>query len=431
MSKPDPPKPPDFQAQAQAQGAANLAGGAQTSVLSNPNIIGPTGTRTITGGPTVGFDRPTVTETLSPEQQAIFDAQNRISQGVLDVGEAGLGRVGQTFAQPYDPSGLQNVYQPSLEGQPSLSGIDPSQLQQVTPLNAQGLPDLTGIDPSALQDVQNINLGELDPRQTQAGVAGRNAVTEALIAREAPRFERQREQTRNRLLTQGFNPGTEGFTEATDELSRAENDFRLAAQLAGGQEQSRLFGLESQLREQGLNEQQIRNITQQSLRGLNLGEQQAAGGLNLAARGQEFGERATTSQFEAQLRQQGLSEQQVQSAVNLMNRQQGVNEQFDLSRLTGDQRARQLQEELSLRNLPLNEINALRTGSQAQIPQFQQFSGSTVGPAPVFDAALAQGNFAQQNYQNQLAAGGGAFDLGGALLQGAGAAGGFGNLFSF
>ena len=177
MSKPDPPKPPDFQAQAQAQGQANLAAGAQSSVLSNPNFVGPTGTRTITGGPGVGFDRPTVTDVISPEQQALFDAQNRISQNLLTTGEEGLGRVSEAFGQPLDTSGFTDVFQLKREGVPELSGIDTSALQQVGPLTTEGLQDFSGIDTSQLGDVTGLDLSQLAQRQTQPGVAGRNAVT--------------------------------------------------------------------------------------------------------------------------------------------------------------------------------------------------------------------------------------------------------------
>ena len=38
---------------------------------------------------------------------------------------------------------------------------------------------------------------------------------------------------------------------------------------------------------------------------------------------------------------------------------------------------------LTQRELPLNEMSALRTGSQVQNPQFQQFQGQSVNAAPV------------------------------------------------
>jgi hypothetical protein len=83
-------------------------------------------------------------------------------------------------------------------------------------------------------------------------------------------------------------------------------------------------------------------------------------------------------------------------------------------------RPQTLQEELSLRNQPLNELNALRTGSQVSLPQFQQFQGANVAGAPVFNAAQAQGQYdinrygIQQGGQNNMM--GGLFGLGGAAI---------------
>lgn len=93
-------------------------------------------------------------------------------------------------------------------------------------------------------------------------------------------------------------------------------------------------------------------------------------------------------------------------------------------------RPQMLQEELAVRNVPLNEINALRTGSQVQLPQFQNYSGATAGAAPVFGAAQGQGQYASDVYNAQTAQDAalmqGLFALGGFALGGpAGAAAGY------
>ena len=49
--------------------------------------------------------------------------------------------------------------------------------------------------------------------------------------------------------------------------------------------------------------------------------------------------------------------------------------------------------ETYLRSLPLNEINALRTGSQVQGPQFGQYYTNNANAAPIMDAGIAQGNY--------------------------------------
>ena len=73
-------------------------------------------------------------------------------------------------------------------------------------------------------------------------------------------------------------------------------------------------------------------------------------------------------------------------------------------------------------------MNALRTGTQAQLPQFQQYSGAQVAPPPLFNAAQAQGNYQAQTYQPSDTMGG-LFQLGGAALGGPMGAGIAGSIF--
>lgn len=64
------------------------------------------------------------------------------------------------------------------------------------------------------------------------------------------------------------------------------------------------------------------------------------------------------------------------------------------SRMYGTQaaeRGRSLQEEMAMRQMPLNEMNALRSGSQVSMPQFQAYGQTNVGAAPVMQGAMAQG----------------------------------------
>lgn len=81
-----------------------------------------------------------------------------------------------------------------------------------------------------------------------------------------------------------------------------------------------------------------------------------------------------------------------------------------------DARRQMITEALANRQTPLNEISALRSGSQVAPLQFQNFSGQNVAPAPVFAAAQAQGTAAQQQFQSESQANAammnGLFDIG-------------------
>jgi hypothetical protein len=72
------------------------------------------------------------------------------------------------------------------------------------------------------------------------------------------------------------------------------------------------------------------------------------------------------------------------------------------------------------RQLPLNEITALMSGSQIQNPQFGAYQGSTVAPPPIFQATQQKGMFDANTYNQQVAEANaqtaGMYSLGGAAL---------------
>jgi hypothetical protein len=100
--------------------------------------------------------------------------------------------------------------------------------------------------------------------------------------------------------------------------------------------------------------------------------------------------------------QQQSALQQAQAAAALQA--QGYNQAQGAAAFQNAQRQAALQEQLALRAQPLNEIAAIMGGAQVQMPQFQAYQGADVAAAPIFGATQAAGNFAQQNYANQVAA---------------------------
>lgn len=81
-----------------------------------------------------------------------------------------------------------------------------------------------------------------------------------------------------------------------------------------------------------------------------------------------------------------------------------------------------MQQSLAIRNQPLNELNALRTGSQVQLPNFGAFKGAGVGDTPLLNATTlgaqnAAGLYNSQmgSYNNQMQ---GLYGLGAAGLMG-------------
>jgi hypothetical protein len=142
----------------------------------------------------------------------------------------------------------------------------------------------------------------------------------------------------------------------------------------------------------------------------------------LAGQGQAFGQQMDTQAARnaalAQNQAIAAQQQQLANAAQLQQYNQALqNAQFGNTALQ-----QSLQQQLALRNQPLNEIAALMSGVQVNMPQFQGYQGANVAAAPVFGATQAAGDFAQRNYSNQV----GAYNAQLGLLSGlAGAAGGY------
>ncbi|SEO77515.1 hypothetical protein [Nitrosovibrio sp. Nv6] len=306
MPKPQAPAAPDYKGAAIEQGAANKEAAIASSKLSNPNIINPYGRQTVTYDSAPTFDEagynaamqryqsslgaqqnasplgrllgvstsspvapdrsafmssgdgltPTVTQTLSPEQQALFDQSNRISQGLGDLAEGGIDRVGSMLGTQFDMSKI--------------------------------------------------------PDQAVAGQQGWDNAYNAITQRNQPFMDRRREMTETQLSNQGIFRGSEAHGNAQRDLATQENDFNLGAQQQATAQQQAQFGMDTQAR---------------------------------------------------------------QNAIS---------------------------QEAFLRQLPLNEINALRSGAIINVPQFQGFQGQQMAASPIMQATQAQdqANMGRYNIQS-------------------------------
>jgi hypothetical protein len=141
------------------------------------------------------------------------------------------------------------------------------------------------------------------------------------------------------------------------------------------------------------------------------------------------------SGLETQLSNQGLSRGTEAYNNAMRDQNQRENDLYQQAAMQGidlgmRQRQQGLQEQNYFNTRDINNLNALRSGSQVTTPQF----GPAVGGANYSQAGQNQYQAALSNYNAQQQASGnlmgGLMGLGGSALQGAGYAGGFGALFS-
>lgn len=139
------------------------------------------------------------------------------------------------------------------------------------------------------------------------------------------------------------------------------------------------------------------------------------------------GLRPGTEAYDNAIRSLGEQETdaRTQAVVQGLNLDIGANAQGFNQALQGGQFGntaiqQALAQAIQQRQMPLNEITALMSGSQIQNPQFGAYSGATVQAAPVFQAAQAKGLFDANAYNQQVAQQNaqtaGMYSLGGAAL---------------
>lgn len=224
----DAPNPPDPYATADAQKKAFIDSSLATAGLNRYDEDSPFGSsfwQTVDAnnrdlGMMNGIQRMRKVTTLNPEEQRILDLSrgNKIALG--ELAQSKIGEIDNSFGTPFDFS--------------QAPGAGYGVLKRLQALANKGGPKL---DEAARQQVQD-----------------------ALYRRETaeldPRFKQEQIDLETQLANQGIARGSEAWRKATNQFSRQKNrtygDALDRAILAGGAEQSRLFGLKSARRAQNL-----------------------------------------------------------------------------------------------------------------------------------------------------------------------------------
>lgn len=121
--QPSAPATPDYAAAATAQGVANKETALQQGYLNNPNVNGPLGNQTVTFDAVTG--QPTINQSLTPTGQSTLEAQQRVQQGMANLGEQGLTSASKIIGKPFEYTGPGGIFSLADSG------------------NVQGAPDLT------------------------------------------------------------------------------------------------------------------------------------------------------------------------------------------------------------------------------------------------------------------------------------------------
>jgi hypothetical protein len=291
------PKAPDYVGAAKAQGQSNIEAALQSAYANNPNVNNPYGSQAVTwetstGTParaakaavpghyvgkgkarkwvppvaavaakpaTKGAQKPTITQTLAPAQQALLDKSNASKANIGDAAIASSDLI------------------KSMAGRP----LDFSQL------------------PGAPKDAELY----------------RQDVIDAMMGRVNTDYGNQQQDENSSLIAAGLRPGTAAYETAMDRLNRGRNDARQQAIIAGGSEAQRAQQMGLQTRQQAISELMSQRQTPlNEFNALQSGSQMSNPfGGNL---GFQAGTNVAPAPIAAGIQQQG------QSAMNQYNQQQ-------------------------------------------------------------------------------------------------------------
>jgi hypothetical protein len=356
FGKPPSPAPaPDYTGAAIAQGAANVDAARASAKLSNPNVYSPYGTQLVS----YDGDIPTIRQTLTPEAQKTVEAQQRLQSNLANLGNSAYTNAFGAMSTPF-----------SFGGQVQTQFNQGGALQNAPSAGQYGLAQ-GGLNAPNLSS--QLDLSNVAKMPVNAGTTAQ----EAIMRRLEPSLARQRTSTETQLINQGLRPGTEAYDNAARILGEQENDLRSQAALQG-------LNLDIGANQQGFS---------QALQG-----GQFANAADLAQFGAGMQSQQAANQAIAQNYGQGMTAAQAQNATEAQRYNQGLQAaQFGN---TAQQQA--LAQALLQRQLPLNEINALMSGSQIQNPQFGAYQGQTITPAPIANATAQQSAYNQNLYNQQV-----------------------------
>ena len=513
MSKDSPsaPAPPDPVATAEAQAAANIKAAFATSKIGNPNVTNPYGKSSTQYGENAFFganpdalasfqnnnqglsalefaqlwskDRPGmanpyseytpyVTQSLNPESQKIFDAQQKTKMQLADLANLGATNAFKTLSTPFSfggyntpvqggmggltPEIARNLMQTSMTG----SGVPTSEFEKYGGYDAvKAIYDKSGGDYSGqgsaypgqeanktIADAGAISQGPnaanfmagIGPNASNFMAAGGPSAAnfmantaldtsnvaampinagmtaqQAIMARLEPQMARQRVSTETQLINQGLRPGSEAYNNAATLLAQQENDQRTQAVLQG-------LGLDMSANAQGYGQALTSGQFGNTAQAQNFGQGNIQQQLYNQAQGQNFGQGTTAQNTANQAAGQNYTQNYNTSAFNNAAQQQQFAQNTQKAAFENQARQQALAEAIQQRQMPLNEISALMSGSQIQNPVFQAYTGANVAAAPIAQTMQNAYTGAQNAYNQQVASDnstmGGLFDLGKAVI---------------
>jgi len=351
------PAAPDYLGAATAQAAASEKATTAQNFANRPTINTPWGTQSwgtdSSVDPATGQNVTTWTQntSLAPGLQSALDSQIGLQNDRSQLAGGFMDRVASEYSKPFDYANLPQMAQLNA----------PASLQTSTNDYTPGL-------------ATSFNFGSPLP---QFDSSYRDTVANQLMQKMQPQHDYQQRQLETKLSNMGFRPGTEGYDRELANLSQRQSAERYNALDTAGSEAQRLYNMQMGTAQQGYQQ----NLGAAQFQNQALGQ---ANALDLANMGAQN---------------------------NAMSQQFGLNQQY--ANAQNQLRQQAIAEEAQRRGMSLNEMNALLSGQQVNMPNMPSFNTAQRSETPNilgatqmgYDAALGATNAQNAAFGNLLGAG--------------------------
>lgn len=368
------------------------------------------------------------TQTYSPIEQQKYDQGNQVDIALNDLAINNIGRVQDAQSKPFTYDGMTPQVTSIGGGLPDMKyGPNGSYGVQNTIGNQGTVKDMPfglggnvqkGLDYSGLTALPGTGDFSADAKRVA------DSVYSQATSRLDPQFGQSESDMRARLAAQGISENSDAYRREMDNFNRAKTDAynqaNYSAQQAGSAEQSRIFGLALNARQQGQNETNAQGAFANTAQQQEFAQGAATYDQNNQAQDQRYQQALGLADLFNQANQQQFSQDQSAAGFSNSARTQGFNEQSANATLANQGRQQQINEATYLRNLPLNDIAALLgTGGGVAEPNFQPVAQVGVAAPDYQGIVMNNYNQAMANYQQKLAAKNGMmgslFGLGGSV----------------
>lgn len=424
-SSPTPPAAPDPYKTADAQGELNKETAITQTQLNNMNQYTPQGQITYNqiGTWPDGTPRFEQVMTYSPEQQALYDQQNAISQSLGGLAQDNVQRVADAQAQDFNYDGmtpLQGVTSPTGYTSNVNGGAIQSSFDTGGPLQY-------GADAGKIQGKLNYSNLEALPQAGDFSDAAQTAADNAygaIASRLDPQFNQADSDMKAALAAKGISENSDAYRRELDNFARAKNDAYGQAAFnsysAGLAAQNQGYNQALATRQQGVGEINNQGAFANTAQAQNFGQNMANASLNNQAQGQYYDQNMQAAQFGNQAQNQTFQQGLANAGLNNQSLTQGFQNDIAAASLNNANRQQEIDEATYLRNMPLNDIAALLgTGGGVQQPQFNPYSTAGIASPDLMGSVYASYNANMNQYNQQMAAQqaglGGLFGLAGTL----------------